>query len=234
MTDKKKAKPKAKAKSGKKPPLKPKAYEVRYLAIEKIRAYDRNAKKHPKEQVEAIAKSITEFGFNQPIVVDIANVVIVGHGRLEAAHSLGLDTVPVVTVDLSPEQARAYRIADNKLNESDWDFDLLVTELQTIHAEDYPIDLTGFSTTEFNNLVEQFGEVDLNEALGGLASGEKGDLEQITFTLTGEQAQNVRRAMDIAMGMGSFEGYDNSNKNGNAIARVCDNFITDHGESKTD
>ena len=62
-----------------------KEYEVRYLSIDKVRAYDKNAKKHPQEQIEAIAQSISEFGFNQPIVVDIANVVIVGHGRLAAA-----------------------------------------------------------------------------------------------------------------------------------------------------
>lgn len=231
MTDSKKPKPKAKG--GKTPPLQPQAYEVRYLPIEKVRAYDRNAKKHPGKQVQAIADSIKEFGFNQPIVVDIANVVIVGHGRLMAAEQLGLPTVPVITVDLNSEQARAYRIADNKLNESEWDYNLLVSELQGIHAEDYPIDLTGFDADEFGELIRKFGEVDLEGAIEGLPDEEKGNLEQITFTLTKEQASNVRRAMMIAKEMGDFDS-ENTNKNGNAIARVCDNFITDHGTSQTD
>lgn len=205
--------------------------EIRMLEIGKVRAYDRNAKKHPERQVDMIAESIKKFGFNQPIVVDIANVVIVGHGRLMAAEKLGLEKVPVITVDLSPSDAKAYRIADNKLNESAWDYDLLLSELTTLKEEDYQLDLTGYDEDEFAELIKQFGDIDMAGALGNLPSEEKKDLEQITFTLTGEQAENVRRAMMIAKEMGDFDTSENTNKNGNAIARVCDNFITDHGES---
>lgn len=84
--------------------------------------------------VEAVANSIREFGFKQPIVVDSENVVIVGHTRLEAAKRLGLETVPVIVADdLDEEKARAYRLADNKTNElSEWDWGLLEAELAAI------------------------------------------------------------------------------------------------------
>lgn len=112
--------------------------------INTIIPYEKNAKKHPKKQVEQVAASIKEFGFNQPIVVDKNNVVIVGHGRLEAAKLLGLEEVPVLQVDLSEEQAKAYRLADNKLNESDWDMELVIEELKELDTN--MVKLTGFDT----------------------------------------------------------------------------------------
>lgn len=109
-----------------------------------IRPYSKNAKKHPKKQVEQIANSIREFGMNQPIVVDKDGVIIVGHGRYEALQLLGWEVKPewVRTVDLTEEQAKAYRLADNKLNESDWDMDLVIEELKDLSPE--MLDLTGF------------------------------------------------------------------------------------------
>jgi DNA modification methylase len=112
------------------------------MDINKIIPYERNAKKHPKKQVEQVAASIKAFGFNQPIVLDKKNVIIVGHGRYEAAKLLGLKDVPTITVNLSEEKARAYRLADNKLNESKWDMDLVIEELKLMSEE--MIDMTGF------------------------------------------------------------------------------------------
>lgn len=111
-----------------------------------ITPYSKNAKKHPKKQVEQIAASIKEFGMNQPIVVDAQGVIIVGHGRYEALKLLGWPVKPewVKTVDLSEEQAKAYRLADNKLNESDWDMALVVEELKELSAP--MLDLTGFDS----------------------------------------------------------------------------------------
>lgn len=110
--------------------------------IKDILPYEKNAKKHPKKQVEQVAASIKAFGFNQPLVVDKNNVLIVGHGRLEAAKLLGLKEVPTITVDLTEEQAKSYRLADNKLNESDWDMNLVIEELKGLSPE--MIDLSGF------------------------------------------------------------------------------------------
>jgi len=110
--------------------------------LEALRPYPKNAKKHPLKHVEKVAASIREFGFNQPIVADKDGVIIVGHGRYEAAKFLELPTAPVLTVELSEEKAKAYRLADNKLNESEWDMDLVIEELKGLSAE--MLDLTGF------------------------------------------------------------------------------------------
>lgn len=110
--------------------------------ISDVQPYGKNAKKHPEEQIQQIADSIRAFGFNQPLVIDKAGVIIVGHGRYMAAQLLGLEDVPVVEVDISEEQARGYRLADNKLNESPWDMELVVAELKELSVA--TIDLTGF------------------------------------------------------------------------------------------
>lgn len=105
--------------------------------------YENNTKTHPPEQVKRIAESIKQFGWQQPIVVDRDNVVIIGHGRLLAAKELLLDKVPVVCADaLTEEQAQALRLADNKTNESPWDFGKLEEELAAL-------DIAGFDMTAF-------------------------------------------------------------------------------------
>lgn len=120
---------------------------VEYRKISEIKPYGKNAKEHPKKQVEQIARSITEFGFNQPIVIDKDNVVIVGHGRLLASQLLGLSEVPTTKLtNLTSEQANAYRLADNKLNESEWNMALVVDELVELDKAGYDIEITGFST----------------------------------------------------------------------------------------
>jgi len=117
-------------------------YWIYKMLVAEIKPYEKNAKAHPKKQVEQIAASIKEFGFNQPIVVDEQNTVIVGHGRLEAAKILGLTDVPTITVKLTDEQSRAYRLADNKLNESEWDMNLVIEELKGLSEP--MLELTGF------------------------------------------------------------------------------------------
>lgn len=123
------------------------------MNIDDIRPYPRNAKKHPKSQVEKIAKSIKRFGFNQPIVIDKNNEIVVGHGRYEAAKLLGLQDVPVVRVDsLSEEEVKAYRLADNKLNESEWDMELALEDLRGLSDE--MMELTGFDSDILSDIVE--------------------------------------------------------------------------------
>lgn len=116
--------------------------KINIVKISEIQPYEKNAKKHPKKQIEQIAASIKEFGWGQPIVLDTKNVIIVGHGRYEAAKLLELKEVPTITVKLSEEKAKAYRLADNKLNESKWDMDLVIEELKLLSMEQ--VELTGF------------------------------------------------------------------------------------------
>src|SRR5690242_11545177 len=121
--------------------------ELRKLA--EITPYDKNPR-HNDSAVDAVARSIKEFGFRQPIVVDEHGVVVVGHTRLKAALKLGMTEVPVhVAVGLTPEQAKAYCIADNKTATlADWDQELLVQELVELQSMDVDLDTLGFSVEE--------------------------------------------------------------------------------------
>ena len=93
------------------------------VAVADLEASPRNARRHRPAQVEQIARSIAAFGFANPVLVDAENRIIAGHGRVAAARSLGLERVPVVRLHLSPEQARALALADNKLAlDADWDW----------------------------------------------------------------------------------------------------------------
>lgn len=130
-----------------------------YIGIDKIIPYEKNAKKHPKKQIEKVANSIQEFGFNQPIVIDQHNVIIVGHGRYAAAKYLGMREVPIIQVNLTPEKASAYRLADNKLNESDWDMDLVISELKELDELGYDISLTGFDNDLLLDLKDKDDEI---------------------------------------------------------------------------
>jgi len=115
--------------------------QIEYVGIDSIQPYENNARSHGKEDVKAIVKSIEEFGFNDPIGV-WNNQIVEGHGRLLAAKELGMKEVPIIRLDeLTDEQRKAYALAHNKTAElSDWDFDVLASELQEITD----IDMTEF------------------------------------------------------------------------------------------
>lgn len=123
--------------------------KVVLMALTDITPYENNPRNN-EEAVEKVANSIKKFGFNQPIVVDKDNVIIVGHTRYLAAQELGLTEVPVIVAgNLSDEQARAYRLADNKTGElAGWDFEKLALELEQI--ED--IDMGDFGFIEGSDL----------------------------------------------------------------------------------
>ena len=126
--------------------------EVVYLSPDELVPYQKNAKQHPQIQVDHIANSIKRFGWQQPIVIDKNHVVIIGHGRLLAAKQLNLEKVPVVFADaLSENDVKALRLADNKLNESDWIGNLLDEELAELDIAGIDMSKFGF---ELGNLDE--------------------------------------------------------------------------------
>ena len=138
---------------------------VEMRSLREIRPYPNNPR-HNDHAVDAVAESIREFGFRQPIVVDEEGVIIVGNTRYKAAVKLKLDQVPVhVATGLTPAQIKAYRIADNKTAEiADWNHDLLVQELMDLQKMDYAVDLLGFSSDELHQLLgDQKGLVDPDE-----------------------------------------------------------------------
>ena len=122
--------------------------------IDSIRPYERNPRVND-QAVEAVAASLREFGFRQPIVVDGDGVIICGHTRWKAAKTLGLAKVPVHAVeDLTPEQVQAYRIADNKTGElAEWDFDILPIEIGQLQQAGYDLEVLGFGDKELAQLL---------------------------------------------------------------------------------
>lgn len=135
---------------------------IKLLSTTALIAYERNAKLHPKKQLQQIANSIREFKFINPIIIDANNVIIAGHGRFEAAKLLGLKEVPTITVDhLSDAQVKAYRMADNQLTmNSGYDMDLIKVELGELARLDLDFDLeiTGFETAEIDILLDGTAE----------------------------------------------------------------------------
>ncbi len=129
--------------------------KVELRPITSIRPYENNPRIND-QAVDVVAASIREFGFRQPIVVDGEGVIIIGHVRYKAALKLGLDKVPVhVAKDLSPEQVKALRIADNKTADlSDWNYDLLPIELSELQGMNYDLGLLGFNQDELAELLD--------------------------------------------------------------------------------
>ena len=107
--------------------------QIKYIPIRDITPYENNPRIND-QAVDALANSIKEFGFKQPIVIDKDNVIVCGHTRYKAMKKLGVETISCIMADdLTPEQIKAYRLADNKTAElSTWDFNLLDTELDNI------------------------------------------------------------------------------------------------------
>jgi DNA modification methylase len=128
----------------------------------KLVPYARNARTHSPAQVAKVARSIVEFGFTNPILVDGDAGIIAGHARLAAALSLGLKKVPVIELThLSEAQKRAYIIADNRLAlDAGWDDDLLAEELRALNDDGFKLELMGFSDAELLELLEPNGATD--------------------------------------------------------------------------
>lgn len=119
--------------------------EIILKSVDEIIPYANNPRRNDKA-VDAVAESIKQFGFKQPIVIDGGGVVVCGHTRLKAAKKLGIKTVPcIVAEDLTPEQIKAYRLADNKTAElAEWDMELLPLELDDL--QEFDMTLFGFET----------------------------------------------------------------------------------------
>tara|TARA_R110000803_G_C11985343_1_gene321221 strand:+ start:355 stop:966 length:612 start_codon:yes stop_codon:yes gene_type:complete len=126
--------------------------DIKQVNIEDLIPYEKNPRKNLN--VDKVANSIKEFGFQQPIVVDKNMVIIVGHTRFGASQKLGLKTVPVLIADISPKKAKAYRIADNKLNEdSSWDYNKLNKEFTDLLDINYDLLNLGFGEEELEKII---------------------------------------------------------------------------------
>ena len=127
-----------------------------YRSVNTLTLYVDNAKTHSSEQVAAIARSITEFGFTNPVLIDEVGEIIAGHGRILGARLAGISKVPCIVLNgLTEDQKRAYRIADNKIHElGGWDLDKLASELSTLDSHGFDMDNLGFNPQELDSLLD--------------------------------------------------------------------------------
>ena len=156
--------------------------KIEQRPISDVRPYEKNPRKN-LEAVDAVAASLREFGFRQPIVVDREGVIVVGHTRWMAAQKIGLKQVPVhVALDLTPEQASAYRIADNQTATiASWDMDLLAVEIGELKDAGFDLDLLGFPADDLSEIMSPDGNQGLVDpddvpAQPDVATTQKGDI----------------------------------------------------------
>ncbi|TMW77974.1 nuclease [Thauera sp. UPWRP] len=148
-------------------------YGIEQLHVDELHAWENNARTHSDEQIEQIARSIREFGWTNPVLIDEHNQILAGHGRVAAARRLGIHVVPCLRLDFMDDaQKKAYVIADNQLAlNAGWDFDTLRVELEDLRAAGFDLDLTGFD------------DLELDAIFSGAAKGKDEDGEPQEFTL---------------------------------------------------
>lgn len=179
------------------------------VPITDIHPYARNPRKNDAA-VDGVAASIRQFGFLVPLVIDRNNEIVSGHTRYRAAKKLGMKELPCVIADeLSPDQIRAFRLADNKVAEkAQWDMDLLPLELSEILL---PMTDFGFETVSEDEFSESFR----------LDEGEKKPFQQISITVHDEQAKLILAAIKYVYDHKSVtETFTNENHNGNGLYEV--------------
>lgn len=194
--------------------------KIEKIAISKLHPDAENARKHDKANLDAIAGSLKQFGQRKPIVVTKDNVVVAGNGTLAAATSIGWQEIEVVRVPESwtADQIKAFALADNRTAElAEWDGEIMAR--QVIELEEL-----GFVVAEFGFIQAETFTPDLADTFDVLGK-EKGEIEQITFTLHSDQANTIREGLEIAKAMGEYGDTGNKNSNGNAIARIVELWI---------
>lgn len=182
---------------------------IKKLSLSEIFPYEKNPRKNDKA-VDAVAASIQRFGFLVPLVIDKDNEIVAGHTRYKAALKLGMQSVPCVIADeLTEDQVKAFRIADNKVSEfAEWDAELLPLELADIQ-----MDMTAFG-------FDSVSDADFGDDFS-LDDGEKKPFQQISLTLHDEQAELLHAAIRYVYDNDMVnETFGNENKNGNGIYEV--------------
>lgn len=202
--------------------------KIEQIEVDRLIPYARNARTHSDAQISQIAASIKEFGFNNPVLIDESGGIIAGHGRVMAARKLDIQKIPCVRLShLTDVQRRAYILADNKIAlNAGWDDELLKIEIEDIQLADFNLDLTGFDADEIAGMLD--GDVDPLDDMPKLPDGDREPFQQMTFTLHDTQAEQVKAAMDLAKSIGPFIDAPNENSNGNALARICETYLTAH------
>lgn len=167
--------------------------EIEQWPIGKLKPYGKNPRIISNAAIDKVASSIKTFGFRQAIVVDAKGIIVVGHTRLAAAKKLGMATVPVhVAADLTEQQAKAYRLADNRVaQESSWMDDTLTAEMTDLFEEDFDLTTTGFNPDE---IAFMFG-IDLEPEAEAAAADSAGKYKLILEFDTQDEQQATLKEM---------------------------------------
>lgn len=188
--------------------------KIVYKNVDELIPYENNPRNNDGA-VEAVAKSIKEFGFKVPLVIDKDGEIAAGHTRLKAAKELGLEEVPcIIADDLTPEQVKAFRLADNKVAEfAEWDFNLLgleLGEIENISMEDFGFD----ELISGDNFGSDFSLPNNDEPMTKI----------ITFTFSNAQYDTVIDALD-EVEIYEEDCIDNNNKNGNKLYKLVSQWL---------
>jgi hypothetical protein len=182
--------------------------EIIVRKVKELIPYEKNPRKND-DAVKYVKASIEQFGFKVPVIIDKDDVIVAGHTRVKAAKELGMKEVPcIVAEDLTEEQIKAFRLADNKTSEmAGWDFPMLEDELAGIE----------FDMAEFG-FYNGISPDDLSDSFS-LKEGEKEPFQTMSFTFSDEQAEDVKQAISEMKKSGAYADYegDNQNSNGNAL-----------------
>ena len=186
--------------------------KIEYVDIDSIKPYENNPR-HNEDAIPYVMESIKKFGFKNPVILDKNNIIVCGHTRVESAKRLGMKEVPIIHADdLTEEQVKAFRLADNKVSEkAEWDFNMLDAELA-----DLDIDMTDFGFEKLDINEENFGtEFNLKE-------GDREPIQTMSITLSDEQVEKVNEAISKMKQTNTFKNYEgiNQNSNGNALYLV--------------
>lgn len=220
---------------------------IDYLPLSELKRHPRNPKDH---DLGAISRSVNRFGFTAPVILDErTGYLAAGHGRIDTLAQLkaqgkqppanvktdkaGEWLVPVVRGHgfNSDEEVEAYLVADNRITSlGGWNEPELVALLQDLAQSDNELlETTGYDGDDLQALIDALAPATEGEwslALGNLPDGDRAPFQQMTFTLHDEQVEQVRAAIEAAKGLGSFVDSPNENSNGNALARICETFLT--------
>ena len=210
-------------------------HEFKKISISEIKPYDRNARTHSTEQVKQIMDAIKEWGFTNPLLIDEQGNLIAGHGRLEAVKQLNkvdfkdepiLELPAIVVKGLSDSQKKALIIADNQIAlNAGWDYEVLALELKELESVNYDLDLLAFDNVD-DILGEILDNENVDEIEPKIAPAERESMATMNFLLSVEQSELIKDALKKAQS-GGFDLSDESNinKNGNALAFICREFL---------
>ena len=210
-------------------------HEFKKISISEIKPYDRNARTHSTEQVKQIMDAIKEWGFTNPLLIDEQGNLIAGHGRLEAVKQLNkvdfkdepiLELPAIVVKGLSDSQKKALIIADNQIAlNAGWDYEVLALELKELESVNYDLDLLAFDNVD-DILGEILDNENVSEIEPKIAPAERESMATMNFLLSVEQSELIKDALKKAQ-RGAFDLSDenNKNKNGNALAFICREFL---------